>query len=463
MTPEDVSAEIPAEEEERPLSVSALTALLQKTLESEPRFKRVDVLGEISNFKRHSSGHIYFTMKDGGAQVNCVFFKGANRSLDFKPTDGMEVVARGEVKIYPPYGSYQLYVRRLTRSGVGELYAKYEATKKKLIEEGLTAAERKRDLPRFPQRIGIVSSRDSAGLKDALKVLSRRYPLAHVLLEHVNVEGVGSAPSIVGGLRDMARYGRADVVIICRGGGSIESLWGFNTEEVARAITKMPCPVITAVGHETDTTIADLVADRRAATPTEAAELATPSLPDLVARSEALADQARRQLLKALRAAGEKLGYAARTLRSPEAALELRIERLDRLIEKAHSRLDYRIDDVNRKLHLMGVQIARAKPSLRLARVADRLETDRTRMERAMEKRLERFENSAKMAGARLKSASPTAILARGYSVALKNGRAVRSFDEVAPGEELNLRFHNGGARCEVLETEEAKVGKKGN
>lgn len=261
-----------------PVTVSALTARIKTLLERDPFLREVNLVGEISNYKHHQARHMYFSLKDEGAQIRCVFFHPANRSLDFAPADGTEVVARGYVTLYPPTGQYQLYIQSLRRSGAGELHRKFEELKKKLIDEGLTDPSRKRALPEFPRRIGIVASAESAALQDILNVLTRRYPLATVVLVPVAVEGAASAPAIAAGLRAMADRGRADVVIVGRGGGSIESLWGFNTEIVARAICDMPVPVISAVGHETDTTIADFVSDRRAATPTEAAELATPSI-----------------------------------------------------------------------------------------------------------------------------------------------------------------------------------------
>lgn len=433
-----------------PLTVTAVTARLKRLIDGAEDLKFVSVIGEISGFKHHLGKHMYFQMKDAGAVLKCVFFHPANRALDFTPADGAEVVVTGSVQVYPTQGTYQMYVRTMTKSGAGMLYRKFEELKKKLVEEGLTSADRKRPLPEFPERIGIVASIESAGLQDILNVLRRRYPLAEVVIAPVAVEGEASAPSIARGLEAMAVRGNADVVIVGRGGGSIESLWGFNTELVARAIAAMPVPVITAVGHETDTTIADLVADRRAATPTEAAELATPSIDGLRAALAGHRDQLARLLARRMRGCEERFVALGRALRSPESALNLRTERVDRLLEAMTSGFAARLSLRARRTDAARHRLAVRSPHRLLVETRARLDGASVRMRHAVAARFAVGDRAFSLAAARLVSASPTAILARGYAIALQEGRAVKSADQVAPGSEIEVRLHRGRLTADV-------------
>ena len=255
------------------LTVTALTAQMQRLFTRE--YGDVRVAGEISGFKVWTSGHAYFTLKDAGAQIRCVLFRGAMRYLRFRPADGLAVVARGSVEIRAERGEYQLIVTGLEPQGYGALQLAFEQLKQRLAEEGLFAAERKRPLPRFPRRIGIVTSPKGAVIRDMISVLRRRWPAIEVRLYPAQVQGQGAAAEVCAGLDYFSRTAWADVVIVGRGGGSLEDLWTFNEESVARAIAACATPVISAVGHETDFTIADFVADLRAPTPSAAAELPT--------------------------------------------------------------------------------------------------------------------------------------------------------------------------------------------
>lgn len=440
-----------------PLTVTQLTQKVKRLFDGADEFKAVSVVGELSNFKKHSaSGHMYFVVKDAEAQLSCVFFKGANQNLTFVPKDGMEVVVAGSLQVYPRRGGYQLYVRRMLESGVGALYLKYEETKKKLLAEGLIAPERRRPLPGFPRRIGLVSSLDSAGLRDVIKVLERRYPVAVAVVEPVAVEGAEAAPSIRAGLLRMARSD-VDVVIVGRGGGSIESLWAFNTEEVARAIAAMPMPVISAVGHETDVTIADLVADRRAATPTESAELATPSVVDIRA---SLGEWARRRdsaLAKRIGRLGERVALIGRALRSPDSALAIRMERLDRAFERLGSATRERFSRRDGVLERIRSRLAARSPERMILVSLARLDRGRDRTRGLVEARVAKLERIFSARAASLKALSPTAILARGYAVALANGKAIKSAATVAVGENIMLRLHEGSLSCEVTDSRMSK------
>jgi exodeoxyribonuclease VII large subunit len=261
------------------LTVSELTREIRKSLEET--FPQVSVIGEISNFKQHISGHWYFNLKDAEAVINCTMWKGFNQYVFFMPRDGMKVVVNGKISLYPPRGNYQIDARSMKTAGVGELQEAYERLKKKLESEGLFDEDRKKPIPSFPEKIGIITAVDGAAFKDMVSVAKRRFPLVEIVIVPAIVQGSGAAESIVNSIKLMNDFGNVDVIITGRGGGSIEDLWAFNEEIVARAISGSKIPVISAVGHETDFTIADYVSDLRAPTPSVAMELATPGIEEI--------------------------------------------------------------------------------------------------------------------------------------------------------------------------------------
>ena len=263
------------------LTVSDLTKEIKSSLEQ--KFSRVSVIGEISNFKAHISGHWYFVLKDAGAVINCTMWKGFNQHVFFTPEDGMKIIVNGKLSVYPPRGTYQVDVRSMKPAGVGELQEAFERLKKKLDTEGFFDEEYKKPIPTFPKKIGIVTAIDGAAFKDMISVAERRFPLTEIVIVPARVQGAGSAKSVANGIKLLNRQKDIDVIIVGRGGGSIEDLWAFNEEIVARAIFNSKIPVISGVGHESDFTIADYVADLRAPTPSVAMELATPNVEDIVA------------------------------------------------------------------------------------------------------------------------------------------------------------------------------------
>jgi exodeoxyribonuclease VII large subunit len=261
------------------LTVSQLTLEIKSAIEEN--FSQVAVVGELSNFKSHVSGHWYFNLKDANAVINCTMWKGINSFVYFTPQDGMKVIVTGKITVYPPRGNYQIDVRSMKPAGVGELQIAFEQLKQKLSEEGLFNEDRKRNIPQFPQRIGIVTAIDGAALKDMINIANRRYPLVELVIASSKVQGAGAAESIASGIKLLNSEKNIDLIIVARGGGSIEDLWAFNEEAVARAIYNSHRPVITGVGHEIDFTIADFVADLRAPTPSAAMELVTPDVKDI--------------------------------------------------------------------------------------------------------------------------------------------------------------------------------------
>ena len=283
--------EPPPAQVRRVWSVSEVTAAIRDTLES--RFAEVWVEGELSNCRLWNTGHLYFTLKDAGSQLKAVMFRSALRALRFKPEDGLHVVARGRITVYDPKGEYQVLCEHLEPQGVGALQLAFEQLKKRLQAEGLFAAERKRPLPALPRRIGIVTSLDGAAIRDIIKVISRRHPNASLVIRPTRVQGEGAASAIARALGAVARVPSVDVVILARGGGSIEDLWAFNEEAVARAVARCPIPVISGVGHESDFTIADFVADLRAPTPSAAAEIVVAGKDEFCARIDRLTGRLR--------------------------------------------------------------------------------------------------------------------------------------------------------------------------
>ncbi|MEW6004276.1 MAG: exodeoxyribonuclease VII large subunit [Stygiobacter sp.] len=262
------------------LSVSEITGQIKETLENN--FFDVNVIGEISNFKQHVSGHWYFTLKDNNAQINCTMWRGLNNYVFFTPQDGMKVIVSGRITVYPPRGNYQIDVKSMKAAGVGELQAAFEKLKQKLEAEGLFDEKYKKEIPQFPQKIGIVTAIDGAALQDIISIATRRFPLLELIICPTKVQGEGAAEDIVNSIKLFNKLNNVDLIIVGRGGGSLEDLWAFNEEIVARAIFESEIPIISAVGHEVDTTIADYVADLRAATPSAAIELATPNRNDIL-------------------------------------------------------------------------------------------------------------------------------------------------------------------------------------
>jgi exodeoxyribonuclease VII large subunit len=391
-------------------SVSEVNQLIKSMLDGEPQLGEIFLRGEISNYKLYPSGHHYFTLKDAEGAIRCVMFKGQALRLRFRPENGMKVIAFGRITVFPRDGVYQLYCSDLTADGVGDLHIAFEQLKEKLYQEGLFDSAHKKPLPKYPQRIAIITSAAGAAVHDMIRILRRRYPLAKVLLLPVRVQGPEAPPEIVGAIRYANRYQVGDVIITGRGGGSIEDLWAFNDERVARAIYESEIPIISAVGHEPDVTIADFVADIRAATPSHAAEIAVPDQEELRERLLSLQgrmvqeEERRLGLLRTrLTALSEK-----RVLRDPMAFLQEK-----RMI------LDY----VQRALADRGGTIL-SEPKRRLGALS-----------------------------AALDAMSPLAVLGRGYAIPQReDGSVLRSAADISAGDKLTVTMGDGAIDCRVEE-----------
>ncbi len=443
----------PASRGEEILSVSALNRLAREALES--RFPLLWISGEISNLRRPASGHLYFALKDESAQVDCVMFRGRAQLLPFRLQDGMRVEARALVTLYEARGGFQLNVEALRHAGVGALFEAFARLRGKLEAEGLFAPQRRQPLPRFPHRIGVVTSLQAAALRDVLAALARRAPHLPVAIYPTLVQGEGAAAGIAEAIRTAASRNECDVLIVSRGGGSIEDLWAFNEEAVARAIDACPVPVGTGIGHETDTTIADLVADCRAATPTAAAELASAGYVEAQSELSRLAAALRTAMSRRLQERMQRVDLLARRLVHPG-------ERLGRLrAETAHlatrltAGLRQRTGASAVALQRLQARFALRRPDLRHAqRDLDELGARlRTSAATGLSQRGSRLENLA----ASLAHLSPQAVLRRGYSLVRKaDGSIVRASAQLAAVDALRLTFCEGEAEAQVTRTKES-------
>lgn len=403
-------------EDDTPWTVSALTAYVRELFELDYRLQDLEVTGEISNFVQARSGHLYFTLKDERAQLKSVMWRNAAERLPFRPEEGDAVIAQGQVSIYEANGVYQLYVNTMRPAGRGDLALAFEALKEQLAADGLFDAEHKKPIPAFPRRIGLVTSADGAALRDILNVLLRRCALVSVLIAPTLVQGAEAPDGIVRAIQWLDGRDDVDTIIVARGGGSIEDLWAFNDERVARAIYAARHPIICGVGHETDFTIADFVADLRAPTPSAAAELAVPDLDEL------------RPIVAGLE----------RALASRMAAT---------ITERSHE-----LSSLERALGHLG-------PQMRLDSFRQKLDGYVDALERSMARRLDRLQGRQELAAARLEAISPLATLARGYAIVRQqDGRVVRRAAQVRAGEPLDVRVADGhfGVRVTGLESEEA-------
>ncbi|MCC7290786.1 MAG: exodeoxyribonuclease VII large subunit [Phycisphaerales bacterium] len=483
--------------------MTELTRLVKKAIDAAlPRTLRV--LGEISNYKPHGSGHVYFTLKDAGSELSCVMWRSAAALLKFKPSDGMEVIATGSVDVFERSGRYQLYVQRIEPRGVGALELAFRQLKDKLEREGLFDPARKQPLPKFPSRIALVTSPTGAAVRDMLRTLSRSYPCVEVLLVPVRVQGEGAAREIAEAIRRLnlvsESLGGVDVMIVGRGGGSLEDLWAFNEELVARAVFASRVPVISGVGHEVDVTICDLVADVRAATPTAAAELAVPVLNDV---QEDLGLR-RRGLSRAVRALVELETRSLRSVaqRSPFREPRLLVRRREQVLDERAAgmsrELGSRIHELRRRLDRVEPIVQRLAPHAWLASRGTRLHERSSRLHLVMARRIHEMHRLADQSRGRLERASPLArvlrhgertdylhhllkrgmtaagarriqrvaaleqllaalsyrsVLGRGYTITrLKRGReVVRDADRLRDGDRIITEFRDGETESQVV------------
>ena len=454
----------PKEATRRVFSVSELTADIRRLLERT--LGQLWVAGEITNCRAQSSGHIYFTLKDAASQISCVLFRGDSVANRTALQDGQKVILKGELTVYEPRGQYQLHVLAIEPQGLGALQAAFEKLKQKLAAEGLFAPERKRPLPRFPQCIGLVTSPTGAALRDVLHAVQRRHPALRLILVPCAVQGPGAAAEIAAALALLNQWSlkpgrKLDAILLTRGGGSLEDLWAFNEEAVARAIVQSAVPVVSAVGHEIDFTISDFAADVRAATPTAGAEILTEgafaAARWLAEIQERIGEAVRR------RAASEQrhLGQLAQRLRAshPRRQLNRRLQHLDDLQSALTRSIRRELQQRQLAARHLGLRLGRLRPSRLLAQCREALVRERDRLREQTRNRLRYLGQQCDSLGARLRLLGPEQVLARGYSITQdsRTGKVILAARQTRPGQKLKTRLHSGSVLSVVEAKEEGR------
>ncbi|EIJ78813.1 exodeoxyribonuclease VII large subunit [Bacillus methanolicus PB1] len=439
--------------ETRYLTVNALTKYIKRKFDADPHLQDVLVKGEISNFKQHSSGHMYFTLKDDKARILAVMFTSYNRYMKFTPENGMKVLIRGDITVYEPSGQYQIYVKDMQPDGIGELYLAFEQLKEKLEKEGLFDPDVKKSIPKFPEIVGVITSPTGAAIRDILTTIKRRFPIAKILIFPALVQGEQAGRSISKAIELANERADIDVLIVGRGGGSIEELWAFNEEIVARAIFVSKIPIISAVGHETDYTIADFVADLRAPTPTAAAELAVPHIDELTERIM----NRKSRLLRAIK---EKIGIHKEQLtriqksyafKYPQKLYEQKLEQLDKLTEQlmkgARNIFGLKAEQQDQLLK----RLERNHPAQLMQLARENHQRLRRSLNKAMTGIFIEKQKDFQSILSTLEALSPLKIMERGYSLTYTDdGNLIKSVSQIKNGESVQVRLSDGQLYCKV-------------
>lgn len=436
-------------------SVTAVTRYIKRQLDENIHLQDIWMKGEISNFKHHSRGHMYLSLKDAGAKISAVMFYGNNRHLTFRPEDGMNVIVRGKVSVYEPMGQYQFYIQEMQPDGIGNLYLAFEQLKEKLEKEGLFDPLHKRQIPMYPKNIAVITSRTGAVVRDIFTTVKRRYPLCKLTLIPVMVQGVNAKQSIVEGIKKANELGYFDTIIVGRGGGSIEELWAFNEEEVARAIFSSTIPVISAVGHETDYTISDFVADLRAPTPTAAAEMAVPHIRELIEKS---LDRKARLLyvmdnrMKEERKHLDRLN-SSYAFRYPAQLVEQKEQNLDRIFSALKRAMKDTIERNKMKVATDKEKLLRFHPQSQVDRMEEKRDHLHQMLKKVGKRTLEDYYQNLDIKMNQLQLLSPLMIMKRGYSVVYSDQKTViQSVEEVQKNAKITVQVSDGLLACKVVD-----------
>ena len=435
------------------ITISKINQYIKLMFDSDNALQRVYLKGEISNFKRHTSGHLYLTLKDEESRISAIMFRSAAAHLTFQPEDGMNVLVTGRISVYPAGGNYQIYIDKMEVDGLGNLYVEFEKLKKKLQQEGLFDPAHKKEIPKFPRKIGIVTAPTGAAIKDILSTIQRRFPLCETILFPALVQGVSAASDVARKI-EIANTYDIDVLIVGRGGGSIEDLWAFNEEIVARAIYNSHIPVISAVGHEVDITIADFVADRRAPTPTGAAEMAVPTVSE-VKNIFALKKNTLSSIIK------EKLTVASQELKkvkssyilkNPMTLYEMKMQKLDALTDALNKDMTNYI--TQKKLELQSYQksFVLQNPLNSYTKYFKDLENNQKVLKNKIEQILEKKTSDLQYVIQTLRLVNPLNILDKGFSLVKRDGHIIKSSQEIKEKDLLDIRLHQGELKVEVKE-----------
>ena len=415
--------------ERRYITVTTLNKYLKNKFDTDPNIQTLFLKGEISNFKGHTRGHLYFTLKDEGSRINAVMFSSNASKLNFVPIDGMKVLVVGRVSIYEPNGGYQIYINEMQEDGLGNLYLKFEELKKKLSNEGLFDPNHKKEIPKFPEKIGIITAPTGAAIRDILSTIKRRFPGTETILFPSLVQGDLASNNIVKQI-EVADEFNLDLLIVGRGGGSIEDLWSFNEENVARAIYNAKTPIISAVGHEIDFTIADFVADLRAPTPTGAAEMAVPNIIDVKNFINQLKIRLNKDIENTIESYRKRIDTlkTSYVLSNPVATFELREQKLDTIINKLNSRIKYIIDINNKKYELLKNNYIINNP----------------------DSFINTYNNSYELLLNKLNLLNPLNVLSKGYSVVTKDKKTIKNIKQVNINDKINIKLYKGNIKAIV-------------
>lgn len=445
------------------LTVKALTKYIKRKFDADPYLRNVLVKGEISNFKQHTSGHMYFTLKDDEARILAVMFSTMTKRLKFQPENGMQVLVKGEITVYEASGQYQIYVKEMQPDGIGELYLAFEQLKERLEKEGLFRPENKKKIPLYPSAVGVVTSPTGAAIRDILTTIKRRYPITKVIVYPALVQGENAASSVAKAIAEANRNEEIDVLIVGRGGGSIEELWAFNEEIVARAIHQSRIPVISAVGHETDFTIADFVADRRAPTPTGAAELAVPQIEEVL-------EKVLTKKMRLIRAISEKVNTERKryealkdsyVLRNPASLYVQKLEKVDRLTEKLIREQRFRFRRLQDFYTYLNKQLSKNHPGKLIQSAAEKAEEQRLELNKQMIRYLNEHKKKLGNTLSVFSALNPLKIMERGYSVVFsENQNVIKSAKQVERGDNIQIRLSDGQLDCQVTEVRRNHDGK---
>ncbi|ATP40946.1 exodeoxyribonuclease VII large subunit [Solibacillus sp. R5-41] len=445
------------------LTVKALTKYIKRKFDADPHLRDVYVMGELSNVKIHSSGHIYFTLKDDGSRINATMFRTQASKLSFKPEEGMKVFIRGDVNVYESSGVYQLYAQTMEPDGIGGLFVAFNQLKEQLQKEGLFNANFKQPIPQYPKTIGVLTATTGAAIRDICTTINRRFPQVEIIIYPTLVQGAGAAPNITENIYLANRHALCDVLIVGRGGGSIEDLWAFNEEMVARAIFESRIPIISAVGHETDTTIADFVADLRAPTPTAAAELAVPNQQELFQNILAKKSMLHQMMTSRLTFERNRLTKLQNSypLATPERLYRPFTEQLAQMDHQLENAINMYVFKQKSALQQMSSQLKQYSPHHQLTASKQQLAHRTDQLNRAMQQKLAQnkveFANHLRM----LEALNPLAIMNKGFSIAYKDETVVKSTQDLAKNDVVTITFQDGYAQAKILETHVQKEGGK--
>ena len=435
------------------ITISQINNFIKMMFDGNSYLQKVYLRGEISNFKRHTSGHLYLTLKDSESRISAIMFRSMASKLTFAPVDGMNVLVEGRISVYPAGGNYQIYIDKMEQDGIGNLYVEFERLKKKLNQEGLFNPEHKKPIPKFPKKIGIVTAPTGAAIKDILSTIARRFPLCETILFPSLVQGAMAKEDIVKNIKKANEYD-LDVLIVGRGGGSIEDLWAFNEEIVARAIYESRIPIISAVGHEVDVTIADYVADKRAPTPTGAAEMAVPTIEEVKNLFLTKQIEISNAFLTKLNNEKHHLNRLASSfiLKNPIVLYDVKIQKLDGLIDQVKKAMDsYLNDRLEKILSIKDHYILQNSQIIYQSKIEE-INNKTQLVKKNMKTVLERKQNDYTLIVQTLKLVNPLNILDKGYSLVKKDGHIIKDSSKIKKEDILQIRFSKGEANVEVKE-----------